>query len=69
MPSLIEAYKLSSRAAQVGFDWPDMGSLLEKLREETEELQQHFENFRRRDQGHNRGASRERAGEIPEISG
>src|SRR5271165_2486926 len=24
MPSLIEAQKLSSRAAQMGFDWPDM---------------------------------------------
>ena len=28
MPSLLEAHKLSSRAAQVGFDWPDIdGSL------------------------------------------
>ena len=24
MPSLLEAHKLSSRAAQVGFDWPDI---------------------------------------------
>ena len=45
MPALIEAHKLSSRAAQVGFDWPDMGSLLEKLQEETEELQQGLEQF------------------------
>ncbi len=42
MPSLMEAYKLSSRAAQVGFDWPDMDGLFEKLREETAELQQHL---------------------------
>jgi MazG family protein len=38
MPSLLEATKLSSRAAAVGFDWPEVGGLFDKLREETEEL-------------------------------
>ena len=28
MPSLMEAYKLSSRAAQVGFDWPNIDRAL-----------------------------------------
>ena len=45
MPALMEAYKLSSRAAQVGFDWPDMDGLFEKLQEETEELQQGLKEF------------------------
>jgi MazG family protein len=45
MPALMEAYKLSSRAAQVGFDWPDIGGLFEKLQEETEELHQGLEEF------------------------
>jgi nucleoside triphosphate diphosphatase len=45
MPSLIEAHKLSSRAAQVGFDWPDIGSLFEKLAEETRELKEHLIEF------------------------
>ena len=45
MPALIEAYKLSSRAAQVGFDWPDMDGLFEKLQEETVELQQGLKEF------------------------
>jgi uncharacterized protein YabN with tetrapyrrole methylase and pyrophosphatase domain len=45
MPALMEAYKLSSRAAHTGFDWPDIAGLFEKLREETEELQQHLEEF------------------------
>ncbi len=45
MPALIEAHKLSSRAAQVGFDWPDVESLLEKLAEETEELREHLRAF------------------------
>jgi uncharacterized protein YabN with tetrapyrrole methylase and pyrophosphatase domain len=45
MPALMEAYKLSSRAAHVGFDWPDMDGLFEKLQEETEELQRGLEDF------------------------
>jgi MazG family protein len=45
MPSLIEAHKLSSRAAQVGFDWPGMESLFDKLSEETGELREHLREF------------------------
>jgi MazG family protein len=40
MPALMEAYKLSSRAARVGFDWPEVEGLFAKLEEETEELRQ-----------------------------
>src|SRR6202166_2001276 len=40
IPALLEAYKLSSRAAHVGFDWPEIESLLEKLAEETAELRE-----------------------------
>jgi ATP diphosphatase len=45
MPALLEAHKLSSRAANVGFDWPDVEGLFDKLREETVELQQHLKEF------------------------
>jgi MazG family protein len=38
MPSLMEAYKISSRVAHVGFDWPNIEGLFEKLEEETTEL-------------------------------
>jgi len=38
MPSLLEAHKLSSRAAHVGFDWPNIEGLFDKLAEEREEL-------------------------------
>jgi uncharacterized protein YabN with tetrapyrrole methylase and pyrophosphatase domain len=38
MPALLEAHKLSSRAAHVGFDWPEIAGLFEKLEEETTEL-------------------------------
>src|ERR1022692_1254347 len=45
MPSLLEAHKLSSRAAQVGFDWPNIEGLFDKLAEETSELRQHLKDF------------------------
>ena len=45
MPSLLEAQKISSRAAQVGFDWPDVEGLFDKLREETDELREHLKEF------------------------
>jgi XTP/dITP diphosphohydrolase/ATP diphosphatase len=38
MPAMLEATKLGSRAAKVGFDWPDAEGLFEKLAEETREL-------------------------------
>lgn len=38
LPALTRAVKLQKRAARVGFDWPDIGPVLEKLREEAEEL-------------------------------
>jgi ATP diphosphatase len=45
MPALLEASKLSSRAAEAGFDWPNVEGLFDKLREETEELQEHLKEF------------------------
>jgi MazG family protein len=45
MPSLLEAHKLSSRAAHVGFDWPNVEGLFDKLREETDELREQLEMF------------------------
>src|SRR5690606_9969519 len=38
MPALARAQKLSSRAARVGFDWPDVAGCRVKVAEELEEL-------------------------------
>lgn len=38
LPALIEAYKISSLAANAGFDWPDIKGIFDKIREEIEEL-------------------------------
>ena len=38
MPSLLRAYELSTRAAQVGFDWPTTGDVIDKAEEEIREL-------------------------------
>jgi ATP diphosphatase len=38
LPALKRAEKLQSRAARVGFDWPDIGPVLDKLEEEAREV-------------------------------
>jgi ATP diphosphatase len=38
MPATMEAYKLGSKAAKVGFDWPDSSGLFAKMDEEIAEL-------------------------------
>jgi len=38
LPALTQAVKLQKKAARVGFDWPKVEDVLEKLREETDEL-------------------------------
>jgi len=45
MPAMLEASKLSSRAAQVGFDWPNVDGLFDKLCEETDELREELKEF------------------------
>ena len=45
MPALMEAYKISSRVAHVGFDWPNIEGLFEKLNEETEELRKNLKEY------------------------
>jgi MazG family protein len=38
LPALVRAQKLQKRAARVGFDWPEVGGVLDKVAEEVEEL-------------------------------
>jgi XTP/dITP diphosphohydrolase/ATP diphosphatase len=40
MPAMLEASKLGSKAAKVGFDWPSVDGLFDKLTEETGELRE-----------------------------
>jgi len=39
LPALVRAIKLQNKAARVGFDWPDMEPVLDKIREEIGELE------------------------------
>ncbi len=43
MPALLEGLKLSKKAAHVGFDWPSIDGIFEKLEEEAEELRREVE--------------------------
>jgi nucleoside triphosphate diphosphatase len=42
MPALMEAFKISSKAAQIGFEWPEIQGLFDKLAEETMELRENL---------------------------
>ena len=43
MPALLEAHKLSLKAAKTGFDWPNIEGLFGKLEEEIHELREALE--------------------------
>jgi len=40
LPSLLAAYRLTQKAAGVGFDWPDASSVLDKAEEEIAEVRE-----------------------------
>lgn len=43
LPALIRAQKMQKRAADYGFDWPDVASVIEKVKEEVAELEDAYE--------------------------
>ncbi|WP_430432174.1 nucleoside triphosphate pyrophosphohydrolase [Oceanicaulis sp.] len=43
LPALLRAEKLSKRAARVGFDWPDLSSVFDKIEEEIDEVKEAIE--------------------------
>ncbi len=43
LPALLSSYRLTQKAAGVGFDWPDASSVLDKVEEELGELRQALE--------------------------
>jgi nucleoside triphosphate diphosphatase len=40
MPALMQAVKLQQKAAKVGFDWPEVAPVFDKIREELDELEE-----------------------------
>lgn len=48
LSALLRAYRLQQKASTVGFDWPHIGQVWDKLHEELEELKQAVQNNHRR---------------------
>ena len=48
LPALLEAYQITRRAAQVGFDWERVEGIFDKLEEETAELREALATSNRR---------------------
>jgi MazG family protein len=65
MPALLEAHKLSSRAAHVGFDWPEINGLFDKLQEETTELKEELKQLPSPARAANRGVAGSGSPVIP----
>ena len=40
LPALLRAAKLQKKAAKVGFDWPEVGGILDKIQEELDEVRE-----------------------------
>jgi MazG family protein len=45
LPAIHEAHQISARAARVGFDWPEIQGIFDKLAEETTELRDAMSNL------------------------
>jgi nucleoside triphosphate diphosphatase len=62
LPALLAAYRLTQKAAGVGFDWPEAGEVLAKLEEEIGELREAL--GRHGAEGGDRDAVREEIGDL-----
>jgi len=47
LPALLKAYRLQQKAARVGFDWDEIGPVLDKAEEELRELREEVERGRK----------------------
>lgn len=45
LPGMLKAAKLQKKAGKVGFDWPNARSILDKVREELEEVEQELASY------------------------
>jgi len=64
LPALTRAVKLQKKAARVGFDWPDLAPVFEKMREELAELEETMTNAGGGDGGADRNRQVEEFGDL-----
>jgi MazG family protein len=61
LPTLLAAYRMTQKAAAVGFDWPDLESIVAKVEEELAELQAEIAGS---GSGHEKKSIREEIGDL-----
>lgn len=64
LPALTRAVKLQKKAARVGFDWPDLAPVFDKMREELAELEETMTNTGAGDGGADRSRQVEEFGDL-----
>ena len=64
LPALLAAYRLTQKAAGVGFDWPDAAAVLAKVDEEVAELREALAAAPSDRRGPDRAAVREEIGDL-----
>jgi tetrapyrrole methylase family protein / MazG family protein len=64
MPGLLEAFQLTTRAARVRFDWPNVKSCFDKLSEEVTELQAEIDKAEQNNDANNEKAIAEEIGDL-----
>jgi MazG family protein len=69
LPAVLEAYQLTRRASHFGFDWENLGSILEKLDEEKREIESALPSNRGPEDLKKIAANRERLRQLEEETG
>ena len=64
LPALTAAYRLTQKAAGVGFDWPDVDGVLDKIHEELGEVQTALTDHRATPDAESEAAVRDEVGDL-----
>lgn len=64
LPATLEGFQLTRRAARIGFDWESVDGVLEKMKEEAEELRREIDGLPQRAGGKKSARAAEEMGDL-----